>query len=454
MTSRPAARALLGVAAALLAACAARPVPPAPTFAAVLDAELAAIANDAKRPLASLSALAIRDGRVVYQRQFGRRHIDDTDPARDKLANEATLYRIASVSKLVTTLGALKLVEEGKLALDADIGGYLGYRVRNPHFPDVPVTLRMLLTHTSSLRDDAGYFWPNDIRLQEFLTPGGALYGSGAMWSGDARPGSYFSYANLPWGLVGTIMEKATGERFDRLMKRLILAPLGMEGGYNPAELPARRIADIATLYRKATAGDTQVWNPQGPWIPQVDDYSRQAPVSRAVPGYEVGANGTLFGPQGGLRASASDLGRVMLMLMNSGELDGRRVLRKATVDEMLARQWPRAGAAGERGYGSHKGRFNAWGLGNQQFLGVSGADFGDRLVEGGGFPASGHLGDAYGLFATFAFDREKGNGFVFLVGGTGFDPETERGAYSSAARFEERIATALYRRAIEGKTD
>jgi len=176
--------------------------------------------------------------------------------------------------------------------------------------------------------------------------------------------------------------------------------------------------------------------------------------VSRAPANYEIGSNGTLFGPQGGLRASAADLGRVMRMLMNSGELDGRRILRKETVDEMLARQWPREGASGQSEYGSHSGRFNAWGLGNQQFLDVSGPDFGDRLVEGGGFTASGHLGDAYGLFATFAFDRATKNGFVFLVGGTGFDPETERGAWSAASRFEERIATALYRRAIQANPD
>ena len=446
--------ALRGVAALAMAGCASDPVTPAPSFAAVLDAELAAIAGDARRPLASLSVLAIRDGKVAYHRQFGRRFIDGAAPTRDKPANEETLYRIASVSKLVTTLGALKLVEEGKLALDADVGDYLGYRMRNPHFPDVPITLCMLLTHTSSLRDDAGYTWPGDVVLKEFLTPGGASYGNGSMWSDKAKPGAYFSYANLPWGLVGTIMEKATGERFDRLMKRLILDPLGLRGGYNPAELPADRVTNIATLYRKATAGDTQAWNSSGPWIVQVDDYSRQAPVSRAGPDYEIGSNGTLFGPQGGVRASAADLGRIMLMLMNSGELEGRRILEAETVDAMLSQQWPRAGANGDSEYGSHKGRFNAWGLGNQRFLDLSGPDFGDRLVEGGGFPASGHLGDAYGLFATFAFDRATRNGFVFLVGGTAFDPETERGAYSSASRFEERIATALHKRAIQGKAD
>ena len=451
MTMRLAAAALL---AAAIAGCAHRPVAPSDSFVAVLDAELAAITGDAARPLASLAVLAIRDGKVVYERQFGRRSIDNADPSRDKGVDGATLYRIASVSKLVTTLGALKLVEEGRLTLDADIGETLGYRVRNPHFPETPITLRMLLAHTSSLRDDAGYYRWGDAGMKDFLTPGGSAYGDGAMWSREAPPGAYFSYANLPWGVVGTLMEKATGERFDRLMKRLVLDPMGLGGGYNPAEIPPGRIANIATLYRKATAGDTQVWNPRGPWIAQVDDYSSKAPGPGAPADYVIGSNGALFGPQGGLRASAADLGRVMRMLMSSGELDGRRILRKETVDAMLARQWPREGARGESAYGSHEGRFNAWGLGIQHFLDVSGPNRGDRLVEGGGFIASGHLGDAYGLFATFAFERETKNGFVFLVGGTGFDPESERGAYSSAARFEERIASALYRRAIQGITD
>ncbi len=450
MTMRLAAAAFV---AAAIAGCAHRPVAIA-SFVPVLDAELAAIANDAARPLASLAVLAIRDGRVVYERQFGSRYIDSADSSRDRPADASTLYRIASVSKLVTTLGALKLVEEGKLALDADIGAYLGYPVRNPHFPATPITLRMLLTHTSSLRDDAGYYRWGDVGLKDFLTPGGSANGNGAMWTRDARPGAHFSYANLPWGVLGTIMEKVTGERFDLLMKRLVLEPMGMSGGYNTAELPAERLANIATLYRKATAGDTQAWNPHGPWVPQVDDYSARAPASPAGADYVIGSNGALFGPQGGLRASAADLGRVMRMLMNSGELDGQRILAKKTVDAMLARQWPRDAASGESAYGSHKGRFNAWGLGNQHFLDVSGPDHGDRLVEDGGFLASGHLGDAYGLFATFAFDRETKNGFVFLVGGTGFDPESERGAYSSAARFEERIATAVYRRAIQGNAD
>jgi CubicO group peptidase (beta-lactamase class C family) len=449
---RLAAHALLGLGAFTLAGAA----PPArPPFAAVLDRELRAIAEDGKRPLASLSVLAIRDGRVVYEAQFGRKHIANAT-SLDRRADHATMYRIASISKLVTALAVMKLVEEGRLALDTDIGEYLGYPVRNPHFADSPITLRMLLSHTSSLRDDGGYFWPAGNDLRDVLTPGGSLHGTGAMWAANAKPGAYFSYANLPWGVIGTVLEKVSGERFDRLMKRLVLDPLGLHGGFNPAEFPPQRVGDIATLYRKrATVDGKETWNPQGPWIAQVDDYSSEAPVSRAGNDYVIGSNGTLFGPQGNLRASAADLGRIMRMLLNRGELEGRRVLAASSVDTMLSRQWRNDGGAnGNRGYGSRKDRFNAWGLGNQHFLDVSGPGSGDRLVEGGGFTAVGHLGDAWGLSGAFAFDPATRNGMIFLAGGTGFDPETDPGRYSSLSRYEEIILTALHRRAILGKTD
>jgi CubicO group peptidase (beta-lactamase class C family) len=434
-----------------LTGCAHAPMENSQDFAPRLERELAAIVDDPQCPLASLSVVAVRDGSVVYERAFGRRFIDVSGSGRDKPAETATLFRIASISKLVTTIGVLKLAEQGRLSLDEDIGKYLGYRVRNPHFPDVPITLRMLLSHTSSLRDDAGYFW-FDGELRDVLVPGGSRFGNGAMWSSAHKPGSHFSYANLPWGVAGTMMEKATGRRFDRLMHALVIEPLGLQGGYNPAEMSPASLANLATLYRKATAGDENIWDRNGPWVAQTDDYYAKPPVSRAHDDYAIGTNGTLFGPQGGLRASAHDLGRIMIMLMNGGEIDGRRVLARASVDEMLSRQWTRGDANGEGDYGSHRSRFNAWGLGNQHFLDVSGADYGDRLVEGGGFTASGHLGDAYGLLGTLAFNRTSRNGFAFLIGGTGCDPETRRGAFSAGASFEERIASALYRHAIRAR--
>lgn len=399
-------------------------------WAARLDAELAAIVGDPSQPLASLSVLAVRGGEVVYEAQFGRRRIDPANPANDRPADRDTLYRIASISKLVTTLGVMRLVEDSRLDLDVDVSTYLGWPLRNPHFPDAPITMRMLLTHTSSLRDDGGYHWPAGTAMRDVMGP--------RMWSARARPGEWFSYANLPWGVIGTVMEKASGERFDRLMKRLVIDPLGLSGGFEPAELTPGKLDDLATIYR-------------GAWIPQVDDFSRQAPVHRAASGYETGTNGALFGPQGNLRASAADLGRVMRMLMAGGEIDGRRFLRAETVGLMLSRQWTWREGGGNSTYGTGTRRMNAWGLGNQHFLDVSGVGAGDRLVEGGGFTGAGHHGDAYGLHGILVLDPARKNGIVYLAGGTGFDPAQSRGSYSAFHRHEERIMTALHRRAIAG---
>ena len=428
---------------------------PAATIA-TLDAELAAIVGDSTHPLASLSVLAVRDGKVVYHNQFGHRYIDEKNPANSKPANEATLYRMASISKLVTTLGVMKMVEDGKLALDTDISSYLGYKVRNPNFPDDAITLRMLLTHTSSLRDDGGYYWEAklNVNLKDVLLPEGRLFDNGRAWAKNAKPGTYFQYANFPWGIVGTIMERASGQRFDRLMRRLILDPMNLRGGFHPADFTKAELDNTATLYRKRSEiNGKEVWNPAGPWVVQVDDYVQARPEPRALADYAIGTNGTLFGPQGNCRLSAAGLGKIMLMLMNDGKIDGKQILEKQSVKHMLAQQW-RFDATrnnGGNGYGEHQEAMNAWGLGNQQFLDVSGAGSGDRLVEGGGFIAVGHTGDAWGLTSALVFDRAKKNGMIFLVGGPGIDPETYGGKYSAHYRYEEQILTALYTRAILG---
>lgn len=418
-----------------------------------VDAELSAIALDPAYRLASLGALAIHNRRVVYLAHFGDRFIDNANSANNKAANEETLYRVASISKLVVALGVMRLVEDGKLSLDADVSGYLGYRLRNPHFPDAPITLRMLLAHTSSLRDDAFYFWPSKDALKDVLLPGGALYANGVMWAANAPPGAYFSYANLGSGVIATVMERAAGERFDHLMKRLILDPMGLHGGFNPPEFSATDLANTATLYCKCVEVDgKEAWNPSGPWMAQVDDYSVRPPAVRADASYVPGTNGTVFGPQGNLRISVGDLAKIMLLLMNGGEHEGKRLLKPASIAAMLSPQWryDEPLANGDSTYGDQRRLFNAWGLGVQVFLDEGSASSGDRLVQGGGFPAVGHLGDAYGLTGAFVMDPVRGDGMIFVASGTGFEPRTYPGEYSALRRHEERILTTLHKLAVQ----
>ena len=421
--------------------------------AAALTQQLQAIVSDPAMPLASLAVVAIRHGEIVYRQQLGSKRLATaTSPAQPADAN--TLYRIASISKFVTTLGTMKLVEQGRLSLDADISDTLGYRLRNPNFPDQPITLRMLLTHTSSLLDDAGLSWGPKVALKDVLVPGGALYGKGAMWSKTAAPGTYFDYVNLNFGLIATLMERASGERFDRLMRRLVFDPMGLKAGFYLADFGPADINNIATLYRKRVKDGDESWNPNGPWIAQSDDWGTAPPVPPAgLDSYVAGSNGTVFGPQGNLRISAGELAAIMLMLMNNGRAAGQQILQPASIAAMFTRQWSLTGD-GKTGNGdSYHGLYHAWGLGNEQFVDASATAgaraSGDRLVDGGGFTGVGHLGFSWGLKAAFVFDPKTKNGLIYVTSGVGADPELHRGQFSSQARFEERITDALYRGAL-----
>jgi CubicO group peptidase (beta-lactamase class C family) len=425
-----------GAALAVAACTSTKPSAPAPAEQR-LSRTFGALVADPVHGMSSLSVLAVRAGKVSYQGQFGMRHVGANGTA-GLPANADTMYRIASLSKMVTTIGVMRLVEQGKLALDQDVSGYLGFSLRNPAFPNDKITLRMLLSHTSSLRDDAGYSWGAGVRLRDKMQQGGP------MWATRAAPGAYFTYCNLNWGVVGAIMESVSGERFDRLMERLVLQPLGLRGGYHVAQLPLADWSHVATLYRKRATEDS-AWNPAGPWFAQIDDASLPAAPVAGLDSYVPGANGTLFSPTGGLRISAADLGKIMLMFMDQGRHEGALFLQPASIAAMFSRQW--SYSASTANGDSNDGRFASWGLGVQHFEDRPGQR--SSLVEEGGFTASGHLGDAYGLLSVFAIDFANRNGMVVLIGGTASDPATTPGHYSALSRQEELVLTPLYRTAV-----
>src|SRR5690606_5961031 len=154
--------------------------------------------------------------------------------------------RVASISKLVVAIGVLRLVEEGPLDLNADVSEALGWTLRHPQWPDVPVTLRMLLAHHASLTDAAGYW---QVPLGGELR---ALLDDPRAWDAEHAPGSFFRYANLGFPLIASAMERATGERFDLLMQRLVLQPLDITGCYNWAACDQATAARAIVLYDHA----------------------------------------------------------------------------------------------------------------------------------------------------------------------------------------------------------
>ena len=292
--------------------------------------------------------------------------------------------RVASISKLVVALAVMRLVEAKRIDLDRDVSDYLGWRVRNPAFPDTPITMRQLLSHRSGLRDEIAYIVPLDGDLSLVLANPKA-------WDASHAPGSYFQYANINSPLIAATLEGATGERFDRLMARLILEPLKLDACYNwGAGCTDGRRAQAVTLLR-----------PNGDLARDVAISGRDpCPVLAASDGscdieksYRLARNGSAFSPQGGLRISARDLARVGQVLLN----DGRPLLTPKAFAEMIGPVWQFDGSNGA----DEKGYFKAYGLGIHW------------LDDNKGGRWIGHVGEAYSLRAGFWVNRKAGKGFV-----------------------------------------
>ena len=151
-----------------------------------------------------------------------------------------TCFRIASISKLVMTFAALSMVEDGLVALDTDVSEYLGYPVRHPAYPDTPITLRMLLTHSAAITDDGPYgtrgMQPG-CTLRELLC-------DPASWTACA-PGAAFCYSNLGAGAAGVVLERAANMPFDDILKSRVFDPLGIRASYDPRRIvPSCDLAD------------------------------------------------------------------------------------------------------------------------------------------------------------------------------------------------------------------
>ena len=239
------------------------------------------------------------------------------DIADEKPITEDTIFQMASVSKTVTGTAIMQLSDAGIIDIDEGINTYLPFDVHNPSHPDDIITARMLLTHTSSIIDnwdiydslytiDAGGGDPT-VSLADFnkgyLTAGGQYYDSTLNFSVDA-PGTYYEYSNCGYALLGYIVECVTGQDFNVYCNENIFAPLGME----------------------STA-----------WFLSETDLDRLAKPyegENPLPYYSFATY-----PDGCLRTTASDYSKFLSMFMNGGELNGVRILKESTVDEMLRAQ-------------------------------------------------------------------------------------------------------------------
>ena len=309
--------------------------------------------------------------------------------------------RIASISKLIMAMATLRLVDESKIDLDRDVSDYLGWTLRHPDYPDDPVTLRQLLSHTSALRDDAGYV----IALGESLQ---ARLADPSAWYVDAPPGEApFEYANLGSAVVATALEGATGERYDRLVERTVFVPLDIEACFNWIGCDPATMASAVTLYR--STGEVARDAPDEV-MPPACTFPVFGLEECRIENYVPGTNASIFSPQGGLRIGMMDLAKI-----------GQALLRDKNSDflsEALFGEWVNSAFSGVRG---DQEFFCAYGLG-VQVIQLPGRVCEDRL-----FPDDaaylGHAGEAYGLRSGLWFEADGNRGFAYFT--TAVPPRT-----------------------------
>ena len=237
--------------------------------------------------LPGLSAAVVRGGEVVWSHAWGMANIE-----AGRRATPDTLFMLASVSKTVVATAVLQAIEDDLFGLDTHVNDVLPFPVRNRVHPDEPITVRQLLTHTSSIRDNwtlltASYVDGDaemELRtfLRRYLAPGGADLAPNNYYS--FGPGRSYRYANVGVSLAAFLVEAAAGIGFDTWCERRIFAPLGMDrAGWHLAGLPRREIAMPYTW-----SGNKNAYVPTGQYgYPDYPDGAAQddGPAARPAPG-------------------------------------------------------------------------------------------------------------------------------------------------------------------------
>ena len=321
-----------------------------------------------------ISAAVVKDGKIVYNKSFGYKNWETKTP----LAND-DIMRIASISKSFTATSLLQLVDKGIISLDDDVSDLIGFRIRNPHHPDIPITLKMVLSHTASIRDKEDYF------TLDHLNP--AVYGDCEESYFDYKPGEGYSYSNMGLNLAGTILEKVSGVRFDDYVRTNVIHKLGLYGGHNIDSLDANK---FALIYNSI----------DGEYVESKGAYKSR---SEDMPNYVFGYSSPIFSPTGGVKISAHDLAIYMMMHMNYGEYNGIRLLSEESAKAMQTPVWM-IQQEGEDQYG----------LCLKEFV-----DFMDdeKYNAPGHYPV-GHTGGAYGLNSIMIWSPSDGWGIVAMTNG------------------------------------
>lgn len=353
----------------------------------MFNATIASLLKIGQCPSASICV--IKNDEVVWANTYGFSQVW----LRQK-ADASSIYMIGSTTKTITATALLQLYEQGLFNLDDDINSYLPFQLRNPKHPDVPITFRMLLSHSASIYDycifkpvgllDVIKFMPFpetiDEWLPDVLTPGGTFYRED-YWL-DSPPGSQTTYSSIGYLVVGCLVEKLSGMSIDKYCENNIFQPLEMDN----------------------TSYDMQRLDRDNMVTPYIHRLGMYLPLPQYDP--------ACFTLMGGVRSTSRDLSNFLIAHMNNGAYKEVRILQNETITLMHTTIYEET----IRNYSTlRKNRTYGLGWFSWDFL---------------PFKTEGHCGMQPGAVAFMLTNKEENTGFVLLSNHLDvlgfFEPKTE----------------------------
>lgn len=300
--------------------------------------------------------------------------------------------RVASISKVVIGMEAMRLREQGILDLDAPMGTYWGVSMKNPYYPNDPVTIRSLMNHTSSIIV-AGDDVSRSYRAVRSRLSGGSGYRK-------VRPGSIYGWAynNYGFSVLGMTLELAANGTMDDLLRRDLLDFMEIDAAFAPGDL--RDSSRLVTLAYHGGGVARSV--------------SKQRSLHSAS---TPGASGSYFA--GGLTISAYDLGKLVALLANDGRYEGLQLMKPESVALMETVNEVQLSDGSYQGL-SLRYRTNIYGR--------------DRLYY--------HTGSAYGVYNCMSYDPDTGDGVVVLTVGASATKDGQ-GIYAVCGEISHEIYNA-----------
>ena len=301
-----------------------------------------------------LSVSIVKNGAIVWGNTYGYANINDSI-----LVDENTLFLLSSVSKTITATALMQLWENQHFELDDPINNYLPFSVNHPDHQNIPITFKMLLTHTSGIKDNWSVmpYYDGDPELElgyyleQYLVPGSEFYNANSNYSND-QPGTNYRYSNIGAALIGYLTEVIINQPFNEYCNEHIFEPLGItNAGWFLSEV---NIDEVAIPYEiSGSSGSTcyeigcGIYDENNPCAcdSQCSYYNDCCNDYEEVCGEDGSGSGGAnnysalnhygYGdyPSGQLRISSQDLAKIMLAYMNNGLSHGFQLLEPNTIE-------------------------------------------------------------------------------------------------------------------------